>query len=262
MASVEHVEILRAFVEAHEVPYPNRGGREPILVIHTSQGELLKHHAFGPDVPDIDTALLQELAGRGWITVDDSRSTWQVIPTLAGRALVEQHDRIMNLEPVADVQPLLEVIAAQAQSQAKLSWMAVRPVLLALREYWEAGGFSAHGIQFPAVLNEIPAEHEGMLGATVRQLIDGGYLSATSDFVVNGVPGEVELTEKTHAVLDGWPGATPNDLGENLLAVLLAAADTEPDPARKQRFKKLAETVREVGVSTAGEVLAKVLMGA
>jgi len=261
VASVEHVEVLRVFVEAHEVPYPRRGGREPILVIHTSQGELLKHHALGPDAPDIDTALLQELAGRGWITVDDSRSTWQVIPTPAARALVEQHDRIMNLEPVADVQPLLEVIAAQAQSPAKLSWAAVRPILLALREYWEAGGFSAHGIQFPAVLNELPAEHEGMLGATVRQLIDGEYLSATSDFVVNGVPGEVELTEKTHTVLDGWPGAGPDALGENLIAALLAAADQEPDPVRKRRFTQVAETVRELGVRTAGEVLGKVLTG-
>ena len=98
MAGVEYVEILRAFVVAHGVPYPNR---------------------------------------------------------VVG-------------EPAADVQRLLEVILAHAQSQAKLSWTAVRPILLALREYWEARGFFAHGIQFSAVLNELPAEHEGMLGATDR----------------------------------------------------------------------------------------------
>lgn len=230
-------------------------------MIRTSGGDLLKHHALREDAAEVDAALLQELEGRGWITVDDSRSTWQVTPTAKARALVEQHERIMNLEPVADIGPLLGVIAEQAQSKAKLSWTSVRPVLLALRGYWEAGGFSPHGIQLPAVLDELPEAHEGMFGATIRQLLDGGYLRATTDLVVNRVPGEVELTEKTHTVLDGWPGAAPDDLGENLLAVLLAAAEADPDPDRKQRFKKLAETVREVGVSTAGEVLAKVLMG-
>jgi hypothetical protein len=61
--------------------------------------------------------------------------------------------------------------------------------------------------------------------------------------------------------IDGWPGGAPEELVENLLAVLRAAAATETDPARKGRLERLIETIREVGVATAGEVLSKVVLG-
>ena len=75
------------------------------------------------------------------------------------------------------------------------------------------------------------------------------------------MPAEVEITDRTRAVLDGWPGATPDELVENVLAVLAEEEASETDPVRKSRLKQMAETVKEVGVSTAGEVLARVLMG-
>lgn len=253
--------VLKALVEAHAVP-DHTGTRETIFYLHYMGGAELQHHAL-PEVgiPGVDDAVLEDLHRAGYLDIEYGKNTWRLTPTPAGRAVVEQHDRIMTAEPAADLQSILDAVANQAQASNKLAWPAVRPVLEALRDYWEAGGYSRHGIQFTAVLKQIPEEQADLFRATVRALTAGSYLEPITDFEVNDIPAEAVLTEKAHAVLDGWPGAAPDDLGENLLAVLLAAAEAESDPARKQRFKRLAETVREVGVSTAGEVLAKVLMG-
>ena len=62
-----------------------------------------------------------------------------------------------------------------------------------------------------------------MFAATVRALVDGGYLVPTG--VLSGqvtddkgrvteIPGEVAITEKAHAILDGWPGAAPEEIVE------------------------------------------------
>jgi hypothetical protein len=71
-------------------------------------------------------------------------------------------------------------------------------------------------------------------------------------------PIEVTLTDKTRAILDGWPGATPNEFVENLLAVLTFAAVNEGDPERRGRLEGLLVAIKEVGVSLTSEVLAKV----
>jgi len=253
---------MRALVEAHAVPHPTTGAREPILYLRHFGGATLSHHAL-PDegIPDLDDALLDDLYGGGVLDIEYGENTWKLVPTLKGRRAVEEHDRIQTVDPVADLHPILSAIADQAEASNKLAWPAVRPVLGALRGYWEAGGYSRHGIQLAAVLAQVPEERESLFMATIRALVAGDYLQATTNFEAGDMPAEVIVTERAHAVLDGWPGARPDDLGENLLAVLLAAVEAEPDPARKKRFKQLAETVREVGVSTAGEVLAKVLMG-
>jgi hypothetical protein len=71
----------------------------------------------------------------------------------------------------------------------------------------------------------------------------------------------VALTDKAHSILDGWPGAAPSELAENLLAVLTATAAAEPDPVRKGRLEAFVGAVRDVGVSVTSEVLSKVIMG-
>jgi hypothetical protein len=109
-----------------------------------------------------------------------------------------------------------------------------------------------------------------VFAATVRALIDGGYLAPTGvlggqvtddEARVTEVPGEVAITEKAHSILDGWPGAAPEEIVENLLAVLAVAAPDEQDPARKRRLESLASTIKEVGVSVTSEVIAKVITG-
>ena len=101
----------------------------------------------------------------------------------------------------------------------------------------------------------------GLFVATVRALVAGDYLRSTTDLSALDVPLELVFTDRAHAVLDGWPGAQPDELVQNLLAVLTAAAASEPDPDKKRRFERVAETVKELGVATASEVLAKVMLG-
>lgn len=128
-------------------------------------------------------------------------------------------------------------MADQASAGSKLAWPAVRPVLSALRTYWEAAGFSPHGIQLAPVLHTLPDEHRGLFSATVRALERGRYIEAPGVLAIGGLPAEVDLTDRTHEMLDGWPGAAPEDLVENLLAVLAERIEDEPDTSKKRRLK-------------------------
>lgn len=165
------------------------------------------------------------------------------------------------MQPVAPLDDVLATIEDQAATPNKLAWSAVRPVLVALREYWEAGGFATSGIAVPAILHALPPEHEAMFRATIRQLVAGNYLTPTSTLSANDIPMEVALAERAHTVLDGWPGAAPEDLVDNLLEVLTAEAAAETDEVRKRRPERVLDTVKELGVATASEVLSKVLLG-
>ncbi len=251
---------LRAFVDAHPKPHPGTGGREPIYYFMHSGGGTLQHHAL-PDPPKVDQALLEEMHLEGLLDIDYREHTWALTPTPQGRRLIEQHDRVENREPVADVGPIAVALSAQADSDNKLAWPAVRPVLAAIRGYWESGGFSQYGVQVPALLEALPEEHLGLFRVTIRGLVEAGYLNETASLSANDMPAEVAITERAHALLDGWPGAPPDELVQNPLAVLATAISEEPDPVKKSRLERLAGTIRDVGVDAAGEILGKVLMG-
>lgn len=117
------------------------------------------------------------------------------------------------------------------------------------------------GIQLRPLLVSVPDEQHGLFTATIRALIEGDYLRSPSDISVNDLPSEVALTDRARTVLEGWPGAAPEDLFQNFMAVLAERAAAEPDPSRKRRLERVSETVKELGVATASEVLAKVLAG-
>jgi hypothetical protein len=251
---------MRVLVEAHAVPHPNTNSREPVLYLRYLGGADLQHHALAENVR-ADETVLEELHREGWLDIDYRDHEWHIVPTPTGRRVIEQHDRVTKLEPLADVSSIVDAVSTQFDSENKLGWPAVRPVLLSLRGYWEAAGFSPHGIQLPAVLVALPEEHLPLFVATVRALVSGDYLRGTTSLLTHELPAEVALTDRAHVVVDGWPGAPPDELAENLLAVLENSATVETDPVRRRRLQRLAETVREVGVSTAGEVLAKVMLG-
>src|SRR6185312_356952 len=161
--------------------------------------------------------------------------------TREGREVIEQMRRVESDEPTADAGPIADAVAAQAAANNKLGWPAVRPVLLALRNYWEASGFARHGIQLGAVMGALPVENRTLFGATVRALVAGHYLEPTTQLGTLDLPAEVEITDRARAVLDGWPGAGPEELFENLLAVLIAQEASEEDPERKSRLRQLTE---------------------
>lgn len=263
MSTPEALAALQALVEAHAVPHERTGSREWILYVRYLGGAHLQHHGFDGPPPEVDEALLEEMAGQGVIEIDYRDSAWQIRPTAIGRRMIEQFARVSSTEPAADLARVLESVEMQSGHAEPLSWPAVRPVLHALRKYWEAGGFNAHGVQLPAVFEEIAESRVGLFVATVRALVDGDYLRQTTDLAFHDglLPVEVDFTDRARAMLDGWPGADPKDLVENLLAVLEAQAAAEPDDKKKRRLKQLADSVRELGVSVTSEILKQVLLG-
>lgn len=187
--------------------------------------------------------------------------TLVLAPSITGRQVIEDIERASDTQLSADVDELLEAMEFQARSENKLAWPAVRPVLVAFRRYWEASGFPATGIALPPLFAAIPEGTDGRFSATVRSFVTNGYLDGAAAIKVHDLPAFVTFTDRAFAVLDGWPGASDQELVNNLLAVLAERAANESDAEKKKRFERLGETVRELGVSTAGDVLAKVLMG-
>jgi hypothetical protein len=253
--------LLTALVKAHEIPVGQTGRREPIYGFKASGGLQLQHPSLN-EIPDYDEALLEELHAGGLVSIDyPGAGTLAITPTPTGRSAVDAYERVQTDEPIGDTAALLATIAAQADAVNRLGWPAVRPVLSALRDYWMAGGFSAHGIEMRTLLVSCPEEHCGLFTATIRALVEGGYLEPTGSLSVNNIPAELVLTDRARATLDGWPGAQPIELAENLLAVLAERAEREPDPVRKRRLVQVGDTVKELGMSLTSEVLAKVITG-
>ena len=256
------LNILEALVQAHEVPYPGSQTREPIMFLRHLGGHTVQHHALdAADVEGLDEAMLEELQAKGLLDIEYREHNWNFRPTPLARSVVEAHARVSASDPTADVAPIVDAARAQAQAGNPLAWPEVRPVLLALREYWHQSGFPEHGVALRAILEAIPDELFDLFKATVRTLERGEYLSASSDLAIAGVPGEVTFLDRAHAAIDGWPGASSTELVENLLAVIARAETATDDPGEQGRLRKLGETVREVGVATAGDVLARAMMG-
>jgi hypothetical protein len=263
------LELLRAFVVAHAQPDPRSGTREPIMYL-PFRGRM-QHHGLPAEPPEVDDAVIQEMQGHGLISIDYRENSWLITPTPHGRALVAAHDRSLHDEPLADRDAIVDAVELQLGASNPLAWPAVRPVLDALRSYWQQGGYPEHGIPLKPVAAALPDEVTPVFAATMRALVDGDYLEDSFvllrgqahlvDGRVISFPLEVTLTEKTRAILDGWPGAAPSELVENLLAVLASAAADEQDPARKGRLEALASALKDVGVSLASEVIAKVVTG-
>jgi hypothetical protein len=266
MANPDPLTILRVLVEAHAVSHPTTGDREPIWYLRTMGGTSVQHHAIKGEIPPFDEAVLQELSYEGLLDIEYLEHSWNLTPTPRARETIASLDRLDSAEAVADIGFIVTAVESQATSDSKLSWPAVRPVLAALRSYWESGGLSPYGIQLRPVFAALPEGTEPLFAATLRSLIEADYLRPTTGLSAQtsagfNFPLEVELTEKARTVVDAWPGASPSELGENFIAILSAAIASEPDPRRKGQLEKLRENAREVGVSAAGEVLAKLVMG-
>lgn len=265
----DEIEALRAFVDAHAKPDPRTGSREAIRYMPFRGG--LLHHGLGDERPVVDDALIEELRDHGLISIDYHPNSWSLTPTTRGRRLVEEATRVNAAAALNDaaVAPIAAAVESQGRAANPIAWPAVRPVLNALRAYWQASAYPVHGVTLTPLAKALPDDALPLFAATIRTLVAGGYLESGE---LGGVlvddagrrtqfPGEVTLTEKAHTVLDGWPGAAPSDLAENLLAVLLSAAAEEGDPVRRSRLEALAKAVKDVGVAVTSDVIAKVITG-
>jgi hypothetical protein len=260
MDEPDQMTVLRLLVKAHAQPTEGSIVRSPIYYNPGSRSSTLQHHAL-PDPPPVDDHMLEELSDTGAIDIDYGGNLWKLTPTRLGREMVEQLERIEGRVLGLDVAPLVEAISAQADSDNKLAWPVVRPVLASLRGLWEEGGFSPNGVQLPHVADELPDDQRQLFAATVRELIDSEYLQARPGLAINGLPAEVVMTDRTRVYLDAWPGAEPSELAENFLAVLTAAIAAETDPERKGRLERFAGAVRELGVAVTADVLAQLMLG-
>lgn len=253
-------DLLCALVSAYATPDAG-GGRQPILFASWMGGYAIQHHT-GSSWPPYDEGTLDTLSAKGLISFSkDYRGSGSITPTPLGESVAAEYARLQGSKIVADVEPLLAALRSQSVAENILAWPVVRPVLAALRDYWVAGGLSPNGIETGAIIEECPEDLEDLLITTVRSLIDGSYVAAGGKLTVNGIPAEIVLTTASRVVLDGWPGAAPAELVENLIAVLAERARDEADPAQRKRWQVLLDTVRELGVSVTSEVLAKVLTG-
>lgn len=262
MCAPDHVRLLKILVDAYQPPLEGGAERQPILFLKTMGGIHLQHPALPEAIPDADEATLDELRNEGLIAYEyTGPGSMLITPTPRGRATVAEYERSQSEEPAADLSPLLAALDAQANSENRFAWPAVRAALVALRDYWANAGFSPYGIQLRPLLAACPEDRLPLLTATIRALLDGDYLVAIGNLQLGDVPAEVKLTDRARAAVDGWPGADPSDLVENLLAVLAERERAESDPIQKRRWQTLLATIREIGVGVAGEVLAKAITG-
>jgi hypothetical protein len=257
----DSLQLLVVLTEAYNQPLAS-GAREAILHVTLMGGDALQHHALPGDLPPHDRATFDELRSRGLISFDhQGRGSMMISPTQRGQKLVAALKRTDAAQPVADLDPLMAALESQAKSGNALAWPVVRPVLVALRDYWAAGGFSPDGIATRPLIEACADEYRALFAATIRTLVDAGYLANPSGLTVGGIAAELELTPAARSILDGWPGADPSELVQSLVAVLTERAASEQDPLQKKRWQSLLDTLKELGVGVTSEVLAKVLTG-
>lgn len=259
--------LLRTIVEAHAKSDPHSHTREPIYFLE-HHGAMM-HHAISGDPPYIDGALVDDLQRKGLISVEyGGQGTQKITPTSFGRETIQGLDR-SEQGATADASPIIEALTRQSTAPNPMAWPAIRPVLEAFRDYWQASGYPAEGVGVRPLLKDLPDDLLAIFAATVRALSTSGYVDASpltakamlDDGSTHVIPVEISLTGKSREVLDGWPGATPRELVDNLLAVLTFVAANEPDPQRRGRLEGLVTAIKDVGVAVTSEVLAKVITG-
>jgi hypothetical protein len=112
------------------------------------------------------------------------------------------------------------------------------------------------------LIHVLPEDDYPAAAAVLRELQAGAYIVRRSDVeLATGIPAIVALAPRAFESLDGWPSESPAELYEQLLAAISAEADATGDPTRKRRLQKFGESLRELGVATASEVLARALLG-
>ncbi len=126
----------------------------------------------------------------------------RITPTPKGRLAVEQYEHSQVTDAVADVGPFLHAVRAQAETEDKLNWAGVR---LVCRRFGVTGSprASPRGIMLGPLLAAVPDDKEALVMATIRALIESGYLTATGVLGLNGLPAELGLTDRARTVLDG-----------------------------------------------------------
>jgi hypothetical protein len=93
---------------------------------------------------------------------------------------------------------------------------------------------------------------------SVGRLVDTDMLQGHSTF--GGDWTIVHVSERGLIKAGAWPDDTERIAGQ-FLAALTEAADREPEPEKRSKFRRAASTLGEVGTKVAGEALAAYTAG-
>lgn len=254
---------LRTISKVHAQIDPDTGHRHPLIYL-TGPGAGFRGHIEAPsaEMPDVDQALLDDMRDTGWIDIDYGTSSYKVRPTPLGEAMCEATERCEIARDSSPPKDVLAAIADQFESESRMSWTSVRPVLAALRAKWEADGFSYNGLAAAPIWVSLPEEQRSLFSETLRRLEAGGYIeNQLPALTSHEAPAEFSFTERTMQTLDGWPGATSDQLAENLIAVVNSLAASEGDSDERSKLESFGEAAKDVGVEVLSELLAKTVLG-
>lgn len=252
---------LAAFVQAYDVPAGDRG-RQPAMFLRTMGGLHFQHHGFGEEgPPPFDESVLALLRNQGLIEIEYHQNSQSISPSARGQEVAAEWERVQAAEAVADTAGVAAAVEALAEAESPTAWVGVRPVLAALRRYWVDGGLPADGIILRPIVSGIPAESQELFVATINMLVESEYLRSMGALTFADMPAAVALTDRARTQLDGWPGASPEDLVENLVAVISEQARQEPNSTKRRRLQAIVEAFRELGIQTASEIVSKAIMG-
>lgn len=256
------LDALVSIVAAHNVVDEESGLRERLIYL-TGYGAGFRGHLTvnSDDLPHVDTSTLEDMSAAGWIDIEYGNSSFKIAPTPYGRQLVASKERI-DAYDVSETDGIVAAVATQSADVNPLSWNSVRPVLEAMRKQWAQDNFPSMGLPTARVFEQLPAENRGLFAETLRSLESSRYIeSANPELQTHDAPAEVKFTDRSLQALDGWPGATGNQIAENLLSVVAAAAMAESNPDDRSKLEHLGEAARDLGIDLLSEVISKAVWG-
>jgi hypothetical protein len=231
-------DILTAIVDDYESQPPER--RRPLLHIRTG-GDYQGFNGWGQDLPAVTRDDLDYLNYAGMIDVDfDNSGSYLVKPSVEGFAEVRRVRR--------------ERKRHETSGSVDLDWRAVRPVLHAVVDVWQANGAPDGYLPFEAVAEELgrPSDDLGTVRAA-EQLAANDWLEVT--YGDSDVPG-LKPTIRGVMATRGWPGGDGEVAAERLLSTLDEIANST-DAEKRGWAARARDTLMEVGTKTLAEVVSK-----
>ena len=232
------------------------------MFLRTMGGLHFQHHGFGQEAPPpFDESTLALLRDQGLIDIEYHANSQSIAPSARGEAVAAEWERLQSAEAGADTTGIMMAIEGLAQAESPTAWAGVRPVLASLRRYWVESGLSSDGILLKPVISAIPEERQQLFIATAATLVDSDYLRSAGSLTYTSIPAAVALTDRARTQLDGWPGASPEELAENLVAVITEQAQNESNSTRRRNLQAVVEALRDLGIKAASEIISKAVMG-
>jgi hypothetical protein len=225
------------------------GSKQPFILVATmGEGPWLQHAGLRSDGGSVDVGDLDELERKGLIAFLSRRSAYDgdLRMTAEGERHAETLERIRRGVP-------------QGAARVSMDWEEALPVLRAALAAWEKAGAPEGGVNSEDIALELGrGSQDPSMGAALRQLEAAGYLSSGLAYqqVKYLVPAP-----RTHELLSGWPGQTPELLYQRLLEILDGRIDDATTPEERTRLEMARDRFIDLGQTVAGGVLTALATG-